>query len=318
MANNQRRLLLLIGLFVMALGAYLMINMSTAQIAYALPRRLEKVAAVLLAGFGIAVSSVLFQTITHNRILTPSIIGFDSLYLLIQGGVLFIFGSTMTGILGESYYFLINVALMVVFADVLFRFLFQREQSYIYFILLGGVVCGMLFRSAFSFFMLLLDPDQFYVLQNKMFASFNLISTDLLGIAAILTVIAIGYGWSLRRELDVFILGRENAHNLGIDTVHLQKRVLRVIALLVAVATALVGPITFLGLLVVNIAYQVLATYRHSILIGGTVLISWVTLLVGLVIVEHGLDFATNLTVIINGIGGSYFLYLLLKEGKSC
>lgn len=318
MATNQRRLLLLIGLFIFALGAYLMINMSTAQMAYALPRRLEKVVAVLLAGFGVAVSSILFQTITHNRILTPSIIGFDSLYLLIQGGVLFIFGSTVTGFLDESYYFLLNVALMVVFAELLFRFLFQREQSYIYFILLAGVVCGMLFRSAFSFFMLLLDPDQFYVLQNKMFASFNLIPTNLLGLAAVLTVGAIIYGWPLRRELDVFVLGRENAHNLGIDTARLQKRVLRVIALLVAVATALVGPITFLGLLVVNVAYQLLATYRHSILIVGTVLISWVALLLGLVVVEHALDFATNLTVIINGIGGSYFLYLLLKEGKSC
>ncbi|KAF1683603.1 iron chelate uptake ABC transporter family permease subunit [Veillonella sp. R32] len=318
MATNQRRLLLLIGLFILALGAYLMINMSTAQMAYALPRRLEKVVAVLLAGFGVAVSSILFQTITHNRILTPSIIGFDSLYLLIQGGVLFIFGSTVTGFLDESYYFLLNVALMVVFAELLFRFLFQREQSYIYFILLAGVVCGMLFRSAFSFFMLLLDPDQFYVLQNKMFASFNLIPTNLLGLAAVLTVVAIIYGWPLRRELDVFVLGRENAHNLGIDTARLQKRVLRVIALLVAVATALVGPITFLGLLVVNVAYQLLATYRHSILIVGTVLISWVALLLGLVVVEHALDFATNLTVIINGIGGSYFLYLLLKEGKSC
>lgn len=318
MATNQRRLLLLIGLFIFALGAYLMINMSTAQMAYALPRRLEKVVAVLLAGFGVAVSSILFQTITHNRILTPSIIGFDSLYLLIQGGVLFIFGSTVTGFLDESYYFLLNVALMVVFAELLFRFLFQREQSYIYFILLAGVVCGMLFRSAFSFFMLLLDPDQFYVLQNKMFASFNLIPTNLLGLAAVLTVVAIIYGWPLRRELDVFVLGRENAHNLGIDTARLQKRVLRVIALLVAVATALVGPITFLGLLVVNVAYQLLATYRHSILIVGTVLISWVALLLGLVVVEHALDFATNLTVIINGIGGSYFLYLLLKEGKSC
>lgn len=318
MATNQRRLLLLIGLFILALGAYLMINMSTAQMAYALPRRLEKVVAVLLAGFGVAVSSILFQTITHNRILTPSIIGFDSLYLLIQGGVLFIFGSTVTGFLDESYYFLLNVALMVVFAELLFRFLFQREQSYIYFILLAGVVCGMLFRSAFSFFMLLLDPDQFYVLQNKMFASFNLIPTNLLGLAAVLTVGAIIYGWPLRRELDVFVLGRENAHNLGIDTARLQKRVLRVIALLVAVATALVGPITFFGLLVVNVAYQLLATYRHSILIVGTVLISWAALLLGLVVVEHALDFATNLTVIINGIGGSYFLYLLLKEGKSC
>ena len=46
-----------------------------------------------ITGVAIAYSTVIFQTITHNRILTPSIMGLDSLYLLVQTVVIFFLGS---------------------------------------------------------------------------------------------------------------------------------------------------------------------------------------------------------------------------------
>ena len=62
------------------------------QWAFVLPFRGGKLAAMLLVAYAVAVSSVLFQTVTHNRILTPAIMGFDALYLLIQSLVVFGFG----------------------------------------------------------------------------------------------------------------------------------------------------------------------------------------------------------------------------------
>ena len=49
---------------------------------FVLPFRGGKLAVMLLVAYAVAVSSVLFQTVTHNRILTPAIMGFDALYLL--------------------------------------------------------------------------------------------------------------------------------------------------------------------------------------------------------------------------------------------
>lgn len=52
-----------------------------------------------------------------------------------------------------------------------------------------------------------------------------------------------------------------------------------IIAILTSISTALVGPITFLGLLVVNITYELFKTAKHSILLLACILISILALL---------------------------------------
>lgn len=315
--KRNRLVIALLGIIALSLATlYLFTQMYPGQWNYLFPRRLIKVGAVFLAGAGIAVSSLLFQTITNNRILTPAIVGFDALYLLIQGLVVYSFSALGSSLVGEVEYFIINVVLMLVFAELLFKFLFQRDQSYLYFVLLAGVVCGVLFRSIFSFFTMLLNPNEFDLLQTKMYASFTAIPFNLVALSALFIGLVLAYAWRQRQVFDVLLLGKENAHNLGLDTDALQHKALRIISVLVATSTALVGPITFLGLLVVNIAYQLVTTYKHSYLLWATVFISWISLFLGLLMVERVFDFTTNLTVIINGLGGAYFLYLLLKGGR--
>lgn len=284
---------------------------------YVLPRRMKKILAIVLTGCIIAFSTMVFQTITNNRILTPSIIGLDSLYMFIQTFVIFAFGSTSITLLNKNLNFLISAGLMVLFAILLYKFLFKREGQNIYFLLLIGLIFGTLFNSLATFMQVLIDPNEFQVVQDKMFASFNNVNTDLLVISFIL-VIGIGiYFWRYLKYLDVLSLGRDQAINLGIDYDFVIKRFLIVIALLVSIATALVGPITFLGLLVANVAHQFLKTYQHKYLLAGSALISVVALVGGLLIVERVFTFSTTLSVIVNFIGGVYFIYLLLKENKS-
>lgn len=314
---SRKKLILLAALACLLAGVFLLIQMN-GQWDYAFPRRLQKAAAVLLTGHAIAYSSLLFQTITCNRILTPSIIGFDSLYMLIQTVTVFIFGARPVTTLGNQGFFWLNVALMIVFSAVLYRALFRREDANIYFVLLAGVICGTLFRSVFSFLIMIIEPNEFYIVQDKMFASFNQINTDLLLAAGIGVAAATVYSLRFLAVLDVLSLGRDHACNLGVDYERVVGRLLVVVSVLVSVATALVGPITFLGLLVVNITYQFCQTYRHRVLIPAAVLISWIALFGGLLLVERVFDFSTNLTVIMNGIGGSYFLYLMIREGKEC
>jgi iron complex transport system permease protein len=284
---------------------------------YVLPRRAKKIIAILLTGCIIAFSTMVFQTITNNRILTPSIIGLDSLYMFIQTLVIFVFGSTHMTIMNKNVNFLISTGLMVLFAGVLYKFLFRREGQNIYFLLLIGLIFGTLFGSLSTFMQVLIDPNEFQVVQDKMFASFNNVNTDLLILSFVL-VIAVGlYFWRYVKYLDVLALGRDQAINLGIPYDFVVKRFLVVIAILVSTATALVGPITFLGLLVANLAHQYMKTYQHKFLLAGSALISVVALVGGLLIVERVFTFSTTLSVIVNFIGGVYFIYLLLKENKA-
>ncbi|WP_429842481.1 iron chelate uptake ABC transporter family permease subunit [Brevibacillus sp. FIR094] len=283
---------------------------------YILPRRAKEILAIILTGCIIAFSTMVFQTITNNRILTPSIIGLDSLYMFIQTFVIFVFGST-TSLMNTNVNFLISTGGMVLFAGLLYKFLFKREGQNIYFLLLIGLILGTLFGSLSTFMQVLIDPNEFLIVQDKMFASFNNVKTDLLIISFVL-VIAVGiYFWRYIKYLDVLSLGRDQAINLGIPYDFVIKRFLIVIAILVSIATALVGPITFLGLLVANLAHQFMKTYQHKYLLAGSALISVVALVGGSLIVKHVFTFSTTLSVIVNFIGGVYFIYLLLKENKA-
>ncbi|WP_169087850.1 iron chelate uptake ABC transporter family permease subunit [Paenibacillus sp. PL91] len=284
---------------------------------YALPRRLKKVLAIVITGGAIAYSTMIFQTITNNRILTPSIIGLDSLYMLIQTFVIFAFGSMSLPSTNKHLNFFISVALMIAFVAVLYKLLFQKEGRNLYFLLLIGLVLGTLFGSMSTFMQVLIDPNEFLIVQGKMFASFNNVNTDLLVISIVIIGIIAIYVTRLSKYLDVMSLGKEHAVNLGIPYDYVVKRMLVIVAILIAVSTALVGPITFLGLLVVNVAYQFMRTYRHSFLIPGAMLISIIALVGGQLIVERVFTFETTISVIINFIGGAYFLYLLLREKKA-
>lgn len=285
---------------------------------YILPRRMQKVLAIIFTGSAIAFSTVIFQTITNNRILTPSIIGLDSLYLLIQTFLIYVFGSTSFFITNANVNFLLSVGMMILFAALLYKFLFKREGNHnIHLLLLVGIIFGTFFDSLSSFMQVLIDPNEFMIVQDTMFASFNNINTDLL-FAAFLTIVLVSlYFARLYKYMDVLALGKDHAINLGVEYDAVAKRLLFLVAVLISVATALVGPITFLSLLVANVAYELFKTYRHSYLIVGAMLISIVVLVGGQFIVEKVFVFSTPLAVIINFVGGVYFIYLLLKESKS-
>lgn len=311
----RRKSLILLGMVIIAVSCFIFYDIGP-NIDYVLPRRVTKVAAIILTGAAIAFSTVIFQTITNNRILTPSIIGLDALYILLQTIIIFVSGSMSFLILNDYVNFLLGVGLMVFFSTLLFGFLFKRERN-IYFLLLIGIIIGTLFGSISEFMQILIDPNEFLMVQSRMFASFNNVQTDLLLLGFLLMIIALIFYWPNHKYLDVLSLGREHAINLGVDYDLIVKRLLIVVAILIAISTALVGPITFLGLLVVNVTHEFYKTYKHKHLIIGSILISVLALVGGQFIVEKIFTFQTTVSVIVNFIGGVYFIYLLLKENRS-
>ncbi|MGG3454181.1 iron chelate uptake ABC transporter family permease subunit [Paenibacillus sp. FSL R7-0216] len=314
--SHNAKLWTLVGIAVLLAIVFMTID-AGGQWDYILPRRGKKLFAILLTGTAIAFSTVVFQTITNNRILTPSIIGLDSLYMLLQTVIVFLIGGTALTMMSKNLRFVMAVGLMVVFAMLLYRMLFRREGRNIYHLLLIGIIFGTFFSSVTSFLQKLIDPNEFLVIQDKMFASFNNVNSDLLLISLAGVLLVAIYFTRFAKYLDVLSLGRDHAVNLGVSYEYVVKRMLIVVAVLISISTALVGPITFLGLLVANVAYQFLNTYRHKTLILGASLIGFIALVGGQLIVERVFTFSTSLSVIINFAGGVYFIYLLLKENKS-
>jgi len=314
--RNRTKMLILLGLAVASILLYVFYGLN-GNFHYAFPRRLIKVFAMSLTGIAIAYSTVVFQTITHNRILTPSVMGLDALYMMVQTFIFYFFGSMSIFVINAKYNFLLAVSAMVIFALIFYRVLFKEGKRPIYFLLLVGMIVGTFLGSVTTFFQVLIDPNEFLSLQSKMFASFNNVNSDLVWLAAVVIIFTFIYGWRHMNQLDVMSLGRDTAINLGVPYDKLVQRMLILSSVLIAVSTALVGPITFFGLIVANLSYQYFKTYKHSVIIIGSCVMSIVALVGGQWMVERIFNFDTTLSVIINFVGGVYFIYLLLKESRS-
>jgi iron complex transport system permease protein len=283
------------------------------NVGYILPRRAIKVAAMLLVAVAVGVSTLLFQTVTANRILTPSIMGFDSLYILVQTVLAFTLGAAAVVAAPPTLQFGVEVLLMVMFSALLYRWMFTGATRSLHLLLLVGVVLGSLFRGLSSLLQRLMEPSEFIILQDLFFASFNNVDPALLGVSAGIVAVVCAVVWRARHTLDVLALGRDVAINVGVDHRKVVMRVLLGCSLLVAVSTALVGPVTFFGLLVVSLGYQLCRGFSHSWLLPIVVLIGAVALVGGQLLLEQVFGFSTALSVVIEFTGGILFLYLLLK-----
>ncbi len=316
--NIDKKKLYILGIVALfVIGLFLFEGLNGINWDYNLSKRIPKVIAIAITGGSIAFSSMIFQTVTNNRILTPSILGLDSLYMFVQTISVFLFGASSILMINRNVNFMVSVTIMLVGTLVLYKILFKKDgNSNIFFLLLVGTVLGTLFKSMTSFMQVIIDPNEFETLQSKMFASFANVNTDILLISVIALLIIFVLFYDDVKKLDVMLLGRDQAINLGIDFDRFSKKILIVVAVLVSISTALVGQITFLGLLVVNLSYQFLNTYKHSYQITGSILISIIALIAGQFIVERILNFGSTISIIINFIGGIYFIYLLMKEGK--
>ncbi|MEG0706484.1 MAG: iron chelate uptake ABC transporter family permease subunit [Cellulosilyticaceae bacterium] len=314
--KDKKKLIILAVVIVAASLLFIGLGLTPKNYEYFLSRRIPKVVAMLLTGGCIAFSSVVFQTITHNRILTPNVLGLDSVYVFIQTLIVFLLGGLSGFTVGSTGNFLLTLSIMIGFSMIFYKVLFKKEMKNIMFLVLMGMVMGTFFSSLSDGMQFLMDPNEFLMLQDSMFASFNSMRTKLIVPSAVLVVLAVWYVRKEIRWLDALSLGREQAINLGVDYDRVVKKMLIVIAVMVSVSTALVGPITFLGILVSNLARQMMRTYKHSYLISASVLISMALLIVGQFLIERVLGYDIMLSMIINLVGGVYFLYLLLKENN--
>ncbi|MEZ8152354.1 iron chelate uptake ABC transporter family permease subunit [Vibrio splendidus] len=275
--------------------------------------RLPKLLSIVLAAVAISASSLVFQTITNNRILTPSILGFDSLYMLVQTVLLFVFGSASFWVIDSIANFSMSVTVMILFSLALFHFYFKSKRNNVFTLLLIGIVCGSVFSSLANFLAMLIDPNEFAVLQNVMFASFNNVKGELVYLSLIPLGLSLLGLWLLAPKLDVLWLGVDNATSLGVNTKRLTQITLVIVSVMVAVSTALVGPVLFFGLITVSLARQIFKSYQHRVLIIASSLLAVVLLVSGQWFIEKVMAFETTVSVIINLVGGLYFMFLLLR-----
>lgn len=318
--SNRRKLLVLCALVLLAAVAYMTLDVKFGNdrlVAFALKLRAPKLAAMAVSAFAIGAASLVFQSIINNTIVTPCLLGMNSLYTLIHTAVVFAAGTGSWLALNANASFAVDLVIMGVTATFIYGYLFRLTNYNVLYVLLIGTVLSSFFSSIQSTLTRVMDPNEYDTLLSSLVASFSNINTEVIVFSiVVLAVVAFALRADLAR-LDVITLGKEQAINLGVDFDRSVRRLLLGVTLYIAVATAMVGPISFLGLIIANLARQLLKTYRHTQLIAGTVLFGMLVLIAGQLLVEHVFNYVIPISVFITMGGGAYFLYLLLTTRKA-
>jgi len=278
--------------------------------------RIETVVVIGVVVFCQAMATVAFQTATNNRIITPSIMGFESLYVAIQTGAVFFFGIAGVTMVTGLPQFLTQAAAMVLFATILYSWLLSGKFSNIHIMLLVGVVIGGGLGSLSTFMQRVLTPSEFDVLTARLFGNIGNARAEYLPYAIPIALVAGSVLWWRARRLNVVALGRNTAENLGVNHKREVMLILLLVSVLMAMSTSLVGPMTFLGFLVATLAYQFADTYSHRMLFPMSMLIGY-TVLAGAYFIMRNIFYAEGaVTLIIELIGGIVFLIVLMRKGR--
>lgn len=313
---ERKLLLLLLGVAALLGLLYALAGVDFEHLDYALKRRLPNLSAMILTAFAISTATALFQTVSDNHILTPSLFGLDALFGLVQTFLVAALGAANLLVSQPLANFLLSLSIMGIFAFCLLSYGFKKAGQDMILTLMLGLVFGMFFRSATGFLQMIIDPNEFSIVQSRLSNSFNRVPLELIGLSALLLIGILVY-WQIKsRPLDLMALGRDHSLSLGLDYDSYTKKILVSVVVLTGVSTALTGPLSFLGLLVVNLARGLLPYLSHQkqLVVGAALGI--IVLVGGQLAVEHLLGFELPLSVVIDLLGGLYLLQILFKEAK--
>ena len=316
---GRKKLLIFAAVAVVAILAYCFVgvNFSNPRLFnFAMKIRTPKVLAMIIAAVAVGGSSIVFQSIVNNTIVTPCLLGMNSLYTLIHTATVFVAGSASFLATNANLSFGVDLVLMAVVATTLYSYLFKKTGHNVLYVLLIGTVLTSFFGSIQSTMIRVMDPNEYDALLASLVASFSNVNGEII-LFSVVVLAAVAF--FLRKDLallDVLTLGKHQATNLGIDYDASVRRLLVGVSLCIATATAMVGPISFLGLIVANLARQMMKTFRHSHLILASALLGVIVLVGGQVVVEQVFSYAVPISVFITFGGGLYFLYLLMKKKR--
>ena len=315
--KNLVKLLFMAIITVVATVFYLLINAHPERpklFLYILGLRLPTLLCMVIASLSIGVATLIFQSIVNNRIVTPALLGINSIYSFLHTVAVFIFGTGSILFVNQNVSFAVDFVLMGTVATFVYWYLFKKTGHNILYIMLIGTVLSSFFGSMQSAMIRVMDPNEYDALLSTLVADFNNVNGEII----VFSVVALALlAFVLRRELkllDVITLGRDQAIKLGVDYDRTIRKLLFGGVLCMAVATATVGPVSFLGLIVANLSRQILKTYKHSHLIIGASLMGMIALIGGQLISQHIFHFTVPVSTFVTIAGGIYFLYLLLRK----
>lgn len=277
-------------------------------------RRQNALIAMAIAAVCQSLATVSFQTVTSNKIITPSLLGFEAIYTTINTSLMYFLGLSAFISVSGIYFYMGQILIMVLVCLLLFYGILNMKNASIDLVLLVGVVMGQGLRSISAFMRRILSPSEFDVLQASLFASVNNAKADYFAISIVIVGIIACIIFLNNKKLNIIAMGKDVSTNLGINYKKESIKILVCVSILMSVSTALVGPMTFLGFLVATLSYQLVKSFDHKYLLVVAFLLAYLILTGSYFLMNHIFHANGVVSILIEMIGGISFLILLLKN----
>lgn len=268
--------------------------------------RLPRVLGALLAGSGLAVSGSILQTVFHNPLASPNIIGVNA------GAGLFVL---ICSILFPGARELIPFAAFLggLLASVLILLIAMTGRMSQLLLVLTGFVINSLFTAGMNG-VLILFPDAYVGAGNFLAGGLSGITTDMLIYPSFGILGGILLSLCFAKGLNHLGLGTERASALGMNVPVTRGLAIVIAAALAGAAVSFAGLIGFVGLIIPHGVKLLIGTDNRFVLPGSALLGGMFVILCDLFARTLFVPYELPVGIILSFMGCPFFLYLILKN----
>ena len=283
--------------------------------------RLPQVLTAMACGASLSVAGLQMQTIFHNPLAGPSVLGVSSaaslgvaLVLLLSGTI---GGSTLSrfGIIGNTAITIaaITGALSVMMVIVWLSRKVQGNAT----LLISGVLIGYIATAIIGVLKAYSSEEDIHAYVIWGLGSFSRVLGGQINVFIGITALLLPLSMLLAKPLNLMLMGDLYALNLGLNVKRARMWIIISAGILTAVVTAYCGPIMFIGLAVPHIARGLFRTSDHRILLPATLLCGMgLALLCNLISKIPGANGVIPINSVTALIGAPIALYVLLKRKR--
>ena len=275
--------------------------------------RLPRVLNAVLVGASLACSGLILQSLLKNNLAEPGLLGISSGAGL--GAILiFLFSSSI------PFYLITPVSFVFAMSATLIVFIIAKGLNYKYTnfihsnkIILAGIAINALLSSINGFLLIIGGKN---VTQILFWLSGGLAGRgwDEFYMTFIFVIIGLAAAVLMAKELNILSLGEELAVSLGLNLKLVQRLSIVIASLLAASAVAVAGIVSFVGLIVPNIAKMLVGhDYRYAIpcsIILGALLMVFADTISRMIILPSELPAG----IVISFIGAPVFIWLIIRN----
>ena len=272
--------------------------------------RLPRTCMAVLAGFGLGVAGMVYQTVFRNPLASPDIIGVSSgasagaafAILFLTGSALAVMGSAFLGSM-------IAVALVLALTSIAPE---KGNAS----IVLAGIAIHSLAQTILMVLKLSADPEkELASIEYWIMGSLNGITLDKLPVPFILSVFCMIALFLLHRQVLLLSVEESEAALLGVSVEKMRLCILLLATLVVAATVSVTGIISFVGLLAPHCARLLTKDNRiHSLWLSG--LLGGSILCVADIFSRSVAQSELPVSVFTSLLGAPFLIWLLLRKGE--